>query len=95
VIHFGHPLEKLVAEALTRANIKWIHEPPLPHTLRRIDFYLPDYNVYIEVKSFYSSKRIHEQLSNVQNSILIVGYKAVEAFICLITKEKVTIEPQL
>ncbi len=66
------PMERQIADALTRAGIAFTtdHEA-------RLDFYLPDANVHIEVKQFHSD-RIAEQMARAPNVIAVQGRGAVE-----------------
>lgn len=74
--HFADRLERDISAALTAAGISHIHESegaPL-------DFYLPDYDVHIEVKRFHT-ERINGQLTRAENVILLQGISAVRLFI--------------
>jgi hypothetical protein len=42
-----------------------------------LDFYLPAFDIYIEIKQFHS-ERIHKQMGLQENVIAIQGKKAVE-----------------
>jgi hypothetical protein len=76
--HYGGAFEKEVEELLIKTNIKYTRN-------QRLDFYLPDYDVYIEVKQYHSHRSI-EQLASQENIILLQGKKAVEFFINIINK---------
>ena len=67
------PMEKLVADALRAAGIRFVEENETPE---RLDFYLPDFDVFIEVKQFHSD-RIGEQMSRAPNVIAAQGAAAV------------------
>lgn len=71
--HYTDELEKQVAECLYAAGI------PFEHTGQRLDFYLPDHDIYIEVKR-YHSERAAAQLAAFDNVILLQGVKAVQTF---------------
>lgn len=71
-IHFSDHLEQEIAALLERAGIDFIHESQGA----ALDFYLPGYDVYIEVKQFYSDRAIR-QLANYDNVILIQGRKSL------------------
>lgn len=75
MIHYSDHLEKAVGECLTRKGITFIHESQDPD--QDLDFYLPDYDVYIEVKQFYAD-RISRQLASRDNVIVIQGRKSIE-----------------
>ncbi len=66
------PMERLIAEALTRAGIAFTTDNEA-----RLDFYLPDADVHIEVKQFHAD-RIAEQMSRAPNVIAVQGRGAVE-----------------
>lgn len=63
------PLERIVAVALNNAGIKYIMN------VNRLDFYLPEHNVYIEVKRA-ATDRIIEQCERVPNVIVVQGIVA-------------------
>lgn len=71
---FGDATERLLAEALDRAGIAYVHESERPSI--GLDFYLPDLDLYIEVKRFHSA-RISKQMSKHENVIVIQGINAV------------------
>ncbi len=84
--------EKLVAESLDKNKIKWKYEYlviPYWDSQRRIkantipDFYLPNYNTIIEVKSNaeYKSKRTLDKMKAIENNgykTLLIGRKKIE-----------------
>lgn len=72
-------MERLIAEALCEAGVSFVHDDPVSH----LDFYLPDLNIYIEVKQMHSM-RIADQMARVDNVIVAQGRKAVEALAGLI-----------
>lgn len=74
-------LEQKIANALKEENI--IFES----NAHRLDFFLPDFNVYIEIKK-YHSERSNSQLQSQENIILIQGKKAVDLFCNIIKREK-------
>jgi hypothetical protein len=73
------PMELLVRDALQKAGILFFegghHKNPAG-----LDFYLSDFDVYIECKQFHS-ERITEQMSRAPNVIALQGRKAVELFV--------------
>lgn len=77
-------LEKDLAEALNDAGIRFIHGSE-KGSLQRLDFYLPEHDVYLEVKKFHS-ERSGAQLSSQENVILIQGRQSVALFIKMIGK---------
>jgi hypothetical protein len=76
-IHFADSLEESVARALEMGGISFTHESE--NKDQGLDFYLPDYNVYIEVKQFHAD-RISKQLASQDNVIVLQGRKAVALF---------------
>lgn len=72
--HFNDPLEIAVAEILDKAGIRYIHESQ--NNGSRLDFYLPDHDLYIEVKK-YHTPRVDSQLATKDNIILIQGANGV------------------
>lgn len=79
--HFSDELEKEVAETLLKVGVKFNHASNTPN--QRLDFYLLDYDIFIEVKKFHS-ERSNSQLSSQDNIILIQGRKSVELFCTLL-----------
>jgi len=69
------PVEILIANGLDKAGIEYVS--PCKNT--RLDFYIPDHDIYIECKRFHSD-RISEQMSRVENVIAIQGMEAAEFF---------------
>lgn len=67
---YSNPLEIAVAEILTNAGIEFVHESQ--NNGSRLDFYIPDYDLYIEVKQ-YHTPRIEAQMATQDNIILIQG----------------------
>lgn len=77
--------EKIVGEALRRSGRRYVTENH-PSNTARLDFYLPDEDVYVEVKSFHSP-RIGPQMGRAANVIAIQGMAAARLFAEMITKE--------
>lgn len=69
------PVEREVAEALDRAGITYT----VGEQTHALDFHLPDFDVHIECKQFYSA-RISEQMSRHSDVIVIQGMGAARAF---------------
>lgn len=67
-------LELRVIDVLNRKQVEFIHESKGNN--QRLDFYLPDYDVYIEVKKFHTD-RVLDQLNSQNNIILIQGEKSI------------------
>lgn len=70
------PLENKVRQRLTDAGIAFIEEE---HNDCQLDFYLPTYGVYIEVKSGHTP-RSDKQLQRAPNIIMIQGSQSVDLF---------------
>lgn len=79
------PLEDAIRTTLRDCGIAFIEEENNP---TRLDFYLPDYDVHIEVKGGHS-ERSGEQLSRAHNVILVQGVKSVR-LLCLALKSGLT-----
>jgi len=71
-------LELKVANFLSENKISFLHENE--NKSQKLDFYLPDFDVYIEVKKFFS-QRSENQLAEHDNIILLQGKKAVDFFV--------------
>ena len=85
----GNKLEQQIADTLIEAGIKFLHESDYGANERRLDFFLPDYDIHIEVKWGMSPKdkgkaRILRQIASEPNIILLKGQKAVDLFCKLI-----------
>jgi len=66
------PMERQIADALDAAGVEFEHERQ-PECL---DFYLPAFDVFIEVKRMHS-ERIEKQMARAPNVIAAQGYKSV------------------
>ena len=77
------PMERICGQALRAAGVAFItdHEAASP---ARLDFYLPESDLHIEVKRFHS-ERVAEQLRRAENVILLQGAGAVQFFASLMT----------
>lgn len=71
------PMEYLIETALLEVGIVYEKEGQLKGKHQRLDFYLPNKDLYIEVKRFHSP-RAAEQLAHADNVILAQGRPAVE-----------------
>jgi hypothetical protein len=74
------PLEADVENALKTAGIEYIRAD----NGVGLDFYLPNHDVYIEVKQFHSD-RISDQMGRVKNVIAVQGEKAVRLLILMLS----------
>lgn len=77
------PIERIVAVALRAAGIAY--EMPNGST-GDLDFYLPEPDVRIECKQFYSP-RIAEQMSRFSDVIVIQGRAAAEQFARMVAND--------
>jgi hypothetical protein len=80
-IHFADHLEKRVAEVLDKAEIEFVHESE--NKEQGLDFYLPFFDVYIEIKQFHAD-RISRQMSSKDNVIAVQGTKSVNLLIAML-----------
>jgi hypothetical protein len=65
-------LEREIRQALEMSGRKFVEEHD---TAERMDFYLPDYDIHIEVCRYYTPRKI-DQLARAENVILVQGKKA-------------------
>lgn len=70
------PMEQMIADALEAAGIAYIRDGDPGGEGQRLDFYLPDYDLFIEVKRLHSP-RIAEQMALAKNVIAVQGEAAV------------------
>jgi hypothetical protein len=77
------PLEQDIADALTFAQIEFVHESP-GQTLGP-DFYLPQFGLYLEVKGGHTP-RIAKQMARVSNVIAVQGVEATKFLVGLLTQ---------
>ena len=78
------PLEDALASALDQAGVAYVRDRDglVPTNL---DFYLPDHDLYIEVKRFHSD-RIGPQMARADNVIAVQGADAVRWLCNLLTR---------
>jgi len=78
------PLEEALADALRSAGVRFVREGHgIPVAL---DFYLPDFDLYLEVKRFHSD-RIARQMSLADNVIAIQGQPAIDWLCSMLSKK--------
>jgi hypothetical protein len=77
------PLEKSLALAFDDAGVEYVHESEQGNHNNGIDFYLPKYGVYVEVKQYHSD-RVSEQLKRHEEVIVIQGKASVNYFALLV-----------
>ncbi len=90
VCHYGSNMERDIHLSLTRAGIIAIHESQ--GGTSGLDFFLPDYDVYIEVKAFHAN-RIARQMAAKPNVIAVQGLSAVNFLIFLLNSKIGGCEP--
>jgi hypothetical protein len=71
LVAINDPMEKLIASALHIAGVEYEHERA------GLDFFLPSFGLYIEVKRFHSD-RIADQMARADNIIAVQGEAAVK-----------------
>jgi hypothetical protein len=79
-------LEQRIEDALVRARIRFVRECNDREMTRRLDFFLPDFDIFIEVKRFHSD-RIAEQMAHAENVIAVQGQKSTNFLIGLLRRE--------
>jgi len=75
------PLEAKIADALDRHNITYKRDVFVgggPNG-RMLDFYLPEFGLYIEVKAF-PCERMYRQVAGMTNILAVIGKQGVDAF---------------
>lgn len=77
------PCEFLIRNALAIAGYDFQENVKVDD--RQIDFYIPDLDLYIEVKQYHSD-RISSQMSKVQNIIAVQGLAACQQFAEILKK---------
>ena len=87
------PVEYVVAEALNSANVQFVHETQNKDLCKSLDFYLPDFDVFIECKRF-SCDRTANQITG-REVILVQGMKAALAFKELVSTVAINFEGRL
>lgn len=75
------PMERIIEAALIDARISYLIDGDGGQY--RLDFYLPELDVHIEVKRFHS-ERIGRQMAQFENVIVAQGRVAVEALAAMI-----------
>jgi hypothetical protein len=84
-IHFADNLEREISKLLDTMKINYIHESM--NNGSSLDFYLSDFNVYIEVKRFHTERSLR-QLASRDNIILVQGKGSVEFLKSIIRESK-------
>lgn len=80
------PMERLVELALIDAGIRFQTDHG-GHVPANLDFYLPDFDVYLEVKRMHSP-RISDQMARAPNVIAIQGEASVRFVVEILTARR-------
>lgn len=70
------PMEQMIEQALGAPRIRFVTGDG-GHNPVGLDFYLPDFDVHIEVKQFHTA-RVAVQMARAENVIVAQGRAAVE-----------------
>lgn len=89
--HCDDPLERAVIKALDASGVEFVHDSQDNKRTHNLDFYLPRYDVFVEVKQFHSD-RIAEQMSRAPNVIALQGVGSVALFSILLARLSTTKE---
>jgi hypothetical protein len=81
------PMEVIIAAALDTRGVRYIHESEGKEKTDGLDFYLPEFGTYIELKRLYAP-RIVTQMERVNNVIVIQGMEAALAFESLLAAQR-------
>ena len=84
-IHFADDLEKTVADTLDEVGIEYVHESEDKEQC--LDFYLPFFDVYLEIKKFHAD-RISNQMKSRDNVIAIQGAASVTLLKTILLRSK-------
>lgn len=79
------PIEAMVERALNARSIRFEREVEVDPAGSRLDFHLPDFDLFIECKQFHSERAVR-QLSRAPNVILLQGREATGFFCKLLTE---------
>jgi hypothetical protein len=86
------PLELKFEAWLIGQGVKYNRPERLHSDPTQLDFYLPDFDLYVEIKRFHTP-RLTNQLALVpstSNAMVLMGNKAIDAFINLIQRKNTT-----
>lgn len=73
--------EKIIEDALIYVGLDYRTESPETNNL---DFYIPQFNVYIEVKTMHT-ERVYKQMDRVHECIMVQGKQACELLASMIS----------
>ena len=80
----GDPLEEMVERWLTHNGIRYRRADAMK---TRLDFFLPDFNVYIECKRFHTP-RINDQIERAPDVIIVQGMASMRFLESLLSRER-------
>jgi len=80
------PNEQIISDALRKSGLDYVFESQAPNG-RKIDFYIPSLDLYIEAKN-HSTPRTEGQISGLTNVIVVQGVPAAQAFSILIAGKR-------
>lgn len=80
---------------LISLNIRFSRPERDASTPINLDFYLPDYDLYVEVKTFHTNRLVKqlEILPQDSNVLVLTGLNSVKAFRKLLVMEKTHAKP--
>lgn len=79
------PIEQIIADGLDAAGILYVHESQSKELTLALDFYLPDFCIFVECKQFWS-ENLNNQMRRASNIIAIQGRSAAHAFVSMLRK---------
>ena len=74
------PVERVIQQFLIDAGIRYIMDGEGDKRSLGLDFYLPEYDIHIEVKRSHT-ERTNRQMARVKNIIVIQGLPCAHAFV--------------
>lgn len=85
-MNLGDPVEQIIADGLDASGIRYVHETQSKDVTLALDFYLPDFGIFLECKQFWS-ENLNRQMRRASNVIAIQGIGAARAFVAMVTAE--------
>jgi hypothetical protein len=82
-VKLSDPIEQIIADGLDAAGIRFVHESKAKELTLSLDFYLPDFCIFIECKQFWS-ENLNNQMQRASNIIAIQGRAAAYAFAAMV-----------
>ena len=77
------PVERIIEDFLIETGVSYIKDQRHPYADRTLDFYLPTYDLFIEVKQFHTERAV-KQLAGLTNVLLVQGIPAARALVKLL-----------